>query len=55
MFTHVIFDFNVDQIYFTTYQIMIYNKWLNCIILMFILFFVCDSLIFIKHYDQNAS
>jgi hypothetical protein len=55
MFIHVIFDFYIDQIYFWTYQIMIYNKGLNCGILIFIHFFSCDSLMFIKNYDQNSS
>jgi len=55
MFIHVIFDFYVDQIYFRTYQIMIYNKGLNCGILMFVQFFSCDSLMVIKTHDQNSS
>jgi len=34
---------------------MIYNKGLNCGILMFIHFFSCDSLMFITNHDQNSS
>jgi uncharacterized membrane protein len=55
MFIHVIFDFQIDQIYFRTYQIMIYNQGLNYGFLIFIHFFSSNSLMFIKNYDQNSS
>jgi hypothetical protein len=55
MFIHIILYFYIDQIYFSTYQIMIYNQGLNCGFLIFLHFFSCDTLMFIKNYDQNSS